>query len=79
MEAEKGNPVATPAIRSAQEHPDVPTSVVHLHQELIEVLHGSKLRADGPEVLHIIAKVPHRGAIQRADPHRLDVQVLEVI
>lgn len=55
------------------------TSVVHLGQELLKVLHGSELGADGAEVLHVVAKVPHRGAIQRTDPHRLDVQVLEVI
>lgn len=80
MEADKrGDPAATADVRSAQEGPRAPTSVVHLVQKLVEVLHGSELRADGPEVLHVIAEVPHGGAIQRADPHRLDVQVLEVI
>lgn len=79
MEAEPERSCSEKVLRSAQEDPQVRTSVVHLGQELLKVLHGSELRADGPEVLHVVAEVPHGGVVQRSDPHRLDVQVLEVI
>lgn len=69
MEAEPEDSCSKNVLRSAQEDPQVRTSVVHLGQELLKVLHGSELRADGPEVLHVIAKVPHGGTIQRTDPH----------
>ena len=57
----------------------VHTFVVHSSQELFKVLHGSKERVDVPEVFHIVAKVLHGRAVDGTDPHRLDVQVLEVI
>lgn len=52
---------------------------MHLGQELIKVLHGAVARVDGLEIFHIVAKVPHGRAVDRANPHGLDVQVLEVI
>ena len=55
------------------------TFVVHFRQQLIEVLHGSKEGVDGSEVLHVIAKVFHGGAVEGTDPNRLDVQELKVI
>lgn len=55
------------------------TSVVHLGQQVLEVLHGAVERVHVPEILHVVAKVPHGGAVDGAHPHRLDVQVLEVI
>ena len=55
------------------------TSAVHFSQELFKVLHGSKERVNVPEIFHIITEVFHRRAVERTDPHRLDVQVLEVV
>lgn len=52
---------------------------MHFGQELFKVLHGSKEWVDVPEIFHIITEVLHRRAVERTDPHRLDVQVLEVI
>lgn len=52
---------------------------MHFSQKFFKVLHGSKERVDVPEILHIVAKVLHRRAVEWTDPHRLDVQVLKVM
>lgn len=52
---------------------------MHFSQELVKVLHGSKEWVDFTKVFHVVAKVPHGRAVERADPNGLDVQVLEVI
>ena len=52
---------------------------VHLGDELVEVLERAEHRVDVVVVADVVAVVVHRRAVDRAQPHHVDAEALEVV
>ncbi len=55
------------------------TSLVYFSYQVIKVLKRSKHRLNISEIRHIVAKIHHRGRVDRAQPDDLHPNVLQMV